>query len=562
LKKKFLFFVDNKFSKKIKYFTLDPKIELYLKEHKYKYSESFSDFYRKKVEAKFDIKNVLINQKINRYTKEIRNNIVSYQKNLGQTKRLKNFNFYCLFSVWLYRNIQIIIFLTDLLLFLKKKKISFQLDKNHFFIFQDSYNQIISLYKRNYLFFILKFFNSNNNIRLSNPKLIFSKKNSFFVKLLFYLKSFFKKKTILLSLDGLNLKKKIAYFFLSFFNKIIINLFSYYYIDPSKYVDLKFRKKIKIKEKDLYDKNFNKILPYIIPLNFLENFKNIFENLTYQKKYFCKIFSSTSFYFNDYYNFLLSFGKIKCFELQHGSSYCLLKKKRLIKKITKKKRVKFIGYTDKKINILGLKFYQLKKDKIINNKIISLFTFPKDVRPFGNVYVSPTIDIINNETLQNDFIFYNTLESNLKKNFVIRFLNKESTYYFSKWENLLLNNQINCTLGGNKRLIYLSKVLVTHTFSTAMYEALYIGIPIVGYIKFNRSNLKKELLNIIDSLKEANVFFDNPESAAKFLNKSYSNLLDWWFNYKVAKNIKNLKNYLFNEKKYSDLSFIKALKSY
>lgn len=122
LKKKFLFFIDNKFSKKIKYFTLDPKIEFYLKEHKYKYSESFSDFYRKKVEAKFDIKNVIINQKINRYTKEIRNNIVSYQKNFGQTKRLKNFNFYCLVSAWLYRNIEIIIFLTDLLLFLKKKK--------------------------------------------------------------------------------------------------------------------------------------------------------------------------------------------------------------------------------------------------------------------------------------------------------------------------------------------------------------------------------------------------------------------------------------------------------
>ena len=562
MKKKFLFFIDKKLSKKIKYFVLDPKIEFYLKEHKYKYSESFSGFYKKKVEAKFNAKHALLNQKINRYTKEITNNIVSYQKNFGLSKRIKNFNFYCLLSFWLYRNILYIIFLTDLLFFLKKKKISLQLSKNNFLIFQDSYNQISSVFKKKYFFFIIKLLNSNNNIILSNPKLIFSKKNSFKGKLLFFLKIFFKKKFILLSFDGLDLKKKIVFFFLSLFNQIIINLFNFYYINSSKYIDLKFRKKIKIKEKDLYDKNFNKVLPYIIPLNFLENFKNIFKDLAYQKKYFSKIFSTTSFYFNDYYNFLLSFGKIKCFELQHGSYYCLYKKKRFLENITIKKRIKFISYRDKKINILGLKFYQLKTEKIINNKLISLFTFPKDVRPFGNDYLSPSIDVINSETLQKDFIFYNKLENNLKKNFVIKFLNKENTYYFSKWESLLLNNQINYSVGGNKRLLYLSKVHVISCFSTSMYEALYIGIPILGYIKFNRSFLKKELLNIIDKLEEANVFFDTPESAAKFLNTRYSNLLDWWFNYKVAKNIKNLKNYLFNEKKYSNLSFIKALKSY
>ena len=66
------------------------------------------------------------------------------------------------------------------------------------------------------------------------------------------------------------------------------------------------------------------------------------------------------------------------------------------------------------------------------------------------------------------------------------------------------------------------------------------------FFKKNSNLIKKKLFN---NLQNIGVIHRDPVRCAKFINNKYENLIEWWNDVKIQKEIKKIRNELFTEKK-------------
>ena len=106
---------------------------------------------------------------------------------------------------------------------------------------------------------------------------------------------------------------------------------------------------------------------------------------------------------------------------------------------------------------------------------------------------------------------------------------------------------------------YKARLVVLNDISTPLYELMYIGIPfiIITDIKFESFNA--EFVKKLKKLEKLNILYRCPIKAAKFVNKNYDEIVDWWQTISKKESFDKIKRTLFSEKKNYISSITKEL---
>ena len=118
----------------------------------------------------------------------------------------------------------------------------------------------------------------------------------------------------------------------------------------------------------------------------------------------------------------------------------------------------------------------------------------------------------------------------VKNDLVLRFHARKFGWNEDKiFQNAL--GKIRVDLGYNKifDLITKSKLVLQTYIGTGYLETLAYNIPTVIYANTNECLLDKQTVEDLKELKRKNIFFDDKEQAAKFINQVWKDVPLWWF---------------------------------
>jgi|688.fasta_scaffold74888_3 putative transferase (TIGR04331 family) len=497
----------------------------------------------------------LIESKIRSYRQQISKKISEYNKiDSGQY----NFRWGPILDSWLYTVLSKIIYETDVLEYLKKKNIPIYLDsssKSFFFVNSWDVAGFIQDSNEYNIFFLncilkkkiikdYKVINHNKNFFFT----IFLKKFTiFFIRLFLIIK-----KPILLDNSYFSKKKKINLFFRSLGSIIFSSNFFKLFNDNQYFkVDFESRLNLKIKNNDQYDRNFNKIFPYIVPINFYENFFNIIKNNDFFKNNISLLGSAINLHSDDAYKILCADisnkKRLKNVVFQHGGLYGLLKKN-MMEDIERKYSDKFYSWNNK--SGLGMhnltKFKKIKKFEIERNNEICLFTtynYPYMGRFLYNFcpdyYADSSVNIN----------FYNKLNINIKNFFILRLFPHDPLLAKKDWLNILNIKNFDAIPDINKRFAKLKLFIADH-ISTPFFEAIFSGVPTIVYCDYRTNGFNKKFIKLLKIAEKNNIIHLDGLSAAKFINNNYINIFDWWNSKEVVTIRDKLTKYLFKENNY------------
>ena len=80
-----------------------------------------------------------------------------------------------------------------------------------------------------------------------------------------------------------------------------------------------------------------------------------------------------------------------------------------------------------------------------------------------------------------------------------------------------------------------AKICICTTNTTTFLESLYLNIPTVIVWDKNFFELNNSSKPYFKMLTKANIFFENPVKAAKFLNENWYDIEKWWNSIEVVK---------------------------
>lgn len=191
--------------------------------------------------------------------------------------------------------------------------------------------------------------------------------------------------------------------------------------------------------------------------------------------------------------------------------------------------------------VLHLNKFEYKSPKQINKILFITHDGPKYPKYFNSGPISDEF-VVQNELNRKFFL---SLKQDLFKNILVRnyphknlswWIKKKTNYLFSK-EQIVTNTFL------YKTLLKDAKLKICNYPKTAFLQSLKCGPTILFYKKNfyldTNSNQK-----ILEHLKEAKIFFDNPTSCANHINKNWHNIEEWWNLNKTQKAI-NLVNEIF-----------------
>ena len=317
-----------------------------------------------------------------------------------------------------------------------------------------------------------------------------------------------------------------------------------------------------------YSKEFNEHTNYIkliienLPLDFLEDFnaigkkiKSIYlpdkpkiiytSNLISQENVFVRYVSET-----------LEKGT-KLIYSQHGGNYGNLRKNWFEdheievsdyyltwgwKK--KSKKVKNYGKNIISKKIIRKKFDPSKHNKvtIITNSsshkyIIQLQSFRYNMQSYYDFFYKHLPTIIDN------------LSSNIKTEIVLRDYGNGNwnlnRFLENKYNFISFKNEVNTK--AYESCLNQSRINIVTIFSTVFFECMKANIPTILVLPhFNKRSFNSKTMNILNVLKKNRIFFEDPKSAALFVNKNWEKINIWWANKKTQNSIK-LFNMHFNK---------------
>jgi len=307
-------------------------------------------------------------------------------------------------------------------------------------------------------------------------------------------------------------------------------------------IDFFFRSKIGIKEKDYFDKVFNKLLQYLLPTSFVEDFFKIKKNILDYSLNIRLLGSATCFITDDRYKILtaeLLKKNKKLIIFDHGHVNNTLKYQ--TKYGFEYKNIhEHICYSNKNgLGVSNLRRLNVNYKKQNFSKI-TLFTTRLD--PF---LCSPRFPInsgVREKILMENFNFYHNLKKEIKNQFFLRPYLSQADSEKKLWIKKF-GSKINFSLEKSRTIMQQSKIIVTSFFSTTVYEALFLDKPTIIFINKNEYFFKKNFKLFIENLIDVGIIYANSTDAANFINKKYFSIEDWWFSNKIRKVIK-----LFREK--------------
>ena len=358
----------------------------------------------------------------------------------------------------------------------------------------------------------------------------------------------------ILIIDGYIGLKNTFYFFFRSFGKVLNIpsklLLDEPYIDCK--IDKKFRKKIKISEKDLIDKIFNEIIQDHLPVSFLEKFyflKKESEKISQKVK---RIGTGNLHHGNGQFSIIAAEilkKKGKLFVFQHGGMYSktnVLQREHMDQSYVSKRY-----YFDNKSG-LGQHFFNMKKisfDELkTRNSIVMVNTDTNFERSIGSYRKC------SHPYLDPSQLFFSSLNDLTKKKILLKLFPQKNSLYIKKIWMKKFEKKINFLphfLYSKKERYFDAKLVILNDISTPFYELLFLGLPFVIiqdsslFVHFS-SEFKKKIMN----LKKINILFDDPAKAARFVNSFNKNSIeDWWKITSSSKELINLKKFLIVEKK-------------
>lgn len=357
-------------------------------------------------------------------------------------------------------------------------------------------------------------------------------------------------------------KNPVKIFFLSF-GKIIILPSKILNSNLTNKINMSQRKKLGIKEYDEFDRVFNLFIKNFLPKSFLENYKIIRSDISQLSVYLNKAGTATGIILSDTYKILaaeLYKNKKKYYGFQHGGYYGL-QTLNLLEDIEKKNSTKYFYWNNKKglgLNYLPV-FKKISLKELNKNKKIVLYL---SLQKKYNNRLEFQMDYSDNlKNINQYFKLYDNLNHSLKEHFFVKTIPNPGWWNSSKfWTNKydsdikIINNK------SSKNTLIETKLLVTSQISTPFIEAMYTGIPIVVFAKLDEYSFKPNVKKLFLKLKKIGVIHDDPISCSKFINKNYSNLLSWWTQPYVQKEINKIRNLLFTDKKDYLKEILKELK--
>ena len=327
-----------------------------------------------------------------------------------------------------------------------------------------------------------------------------------------------------------------------------------------------FLSKYKKLDNNLNNIIYNRLIENI-PTMALENFKDLTSiiNKKYKKINPSKIFLTTGLVGITEQLFFCALKKEKGSYLiinQHGGRYNMLKdfwfenhEKKISDKFIswgikgkKNNKTKYIGYPNKK-------FVRKKNpDKLLvalsPNKDFIMYSENRKSRADKNFFClfnKKFLDKLNNEIKENNLFF------KFKNNFQNLNLN-----YFTKKNISLIKLDSSKSLS---KSVLKSKLVITNTASTVGLETFGSNIPtiLINDIDIRHYNTRTKIL--LRLLNKNNLYFENLEHAANFINKNWKNIDKWWFSKVTQAAVSEFtKNYCYYDENYST-KLLKLLKT-
>jgi len=191
------------------------------------------------------------------------------------------------------------------------------------------------------------------------------------------------------------------------------------------------------------------------------------------------------------------------------------------------------------------KFKKISFSQIKNNDQILIFP---TIIIYQDFIVS-NLDKNNHPYLNQNYDFFKNLNQ-INKNKVLVKLFPDKNYENAKsvWQKKF-NYSINFSKKQSPNINYYnSKLVVINDISTPLYELMFIGIPfiIISENKFNE--FEKKFSKNLFLLEKLNILHRNPVKAARFVNKNYNKISEWWTKVSNDKIFLNFRKSLFVEK--------------
>jgi putative transferase (TIGR04331 family) len=381
----------------------------------------------------------------------------------------------------------------------------------------------------------------------------------FYHFLIFYVK--FLKPVVLID-SYFNWKDKIKIFLSSRGKIIFAKSNNFFYLKRNKVkVNYKYRSTLKLKVKDDFDKVFNSIIYFFLPISFLEGFISIRKSISNYSVNIKKIGSAICSFCNDSYNILVAemYKKKKNSILfAHGESDDI-RTFDIRNTLAVKNSDLHITYGNKNgYGISNLRrldsFFKYKKNYVLFISQNSL------IHSINNL----TNKISFEDSLKKNISFYEKLNSHIKSRFILRvsptglnYEDKSTTacdIIKSRFKDAIIDSKTDI-----KRLFLRSSVVISTYISTNVFESLYIDKPTIIITNLKSYNFNTKANLFFRKLQEVGVIYDNETKAALFLNKNYSNINLWWQSIKIRKILSLFKsNYCVDNKNFIEL-FLKNI---
>ena len=434
-----------------------------------------------------------------------------------------------------------------------KDKLIFSLSDFQYYMLSNDFKKLLSLLILSELDSKIVNFTYTNNtkINIQYKKKFFKSVLNFFI--IIYINFF---KPVLIINGYIGLKNTVNFFFRSYGKIINVPENLLFNTVKDKFsLDNNFRKKIKVEDKDIIDKVFNRIIAKVLPCSFLENFNLIKKDIEKISTKINVIATGNCHYYSDHYNILSAeiskkkHGKLLIF--QHGA---LITQTNLLSIEHSHTAYAYRTYNFNDPKGLGKHYFNKKKlsiKQIMKRNLILIlnanFYLNRNIRynPATYAYFDPS------------FIFFKNL-SELNKNKVILKLSSNPNHEEAKnsWEKKF-GNKINILptfSNANKEIFYKAKIVILNEISTPLYELIFLGLPFI--LICNNKNLttfhyKNSFCSKFKRLKFINVLFEDPVIAANFVNSFNQNysIDDWWNKIKKTEIFVDFKKYIIVEKK-------------
>ena len=130
--------------------------------------------------------------------------------------------------------------------------------------------------------------------------------------------------------------------------------------------------------------------------------------------------------------------------------------------------------------------------------------------------------------------YYASLKDELKKKFIFR-ISKENNH----WSEIdyIKSNFNNIHISKKKdeyfKHVSVARICICSYLATTFLEMMAANIPVILFVPFPKKIYNLTTLKKFKIMKKNNIFFENYKDAAKFVNKNWNNIDDWWFSRSV-----------------------------